>query len=71
MKLSTWFKTQIAIHRKQRELRRINEHIRWMDDQIASGQFMRKKYAERKAILSAELNALLPPHDIIEQWGRT
>lgn len=69
MTLITWIKQRLAIRRKEAELRKVNEHIRWLDDQIESGQIVRKQYMERRAILSAELNSILPADQIVRNAG--
>lgn len=69
MTIITWIKQRLAIRNKERQLKLINEHIRWLDDQIESGQLVRRQYLEQRAIISAQLNSILPPDAIVRNAG--
>ena len=69
MTLITWIKQHIAIRTKQRQLNRINEHIHWLEDQVESGQLVLRQYRDQRAIVSAQLNVLLPPDQIVRDAG--
>ncbi len=69
MTLTTWIKQQFAIRRKARQLREIDAHILWLEDQVSSGQIVLKQYREQRAMVSAQLNSILPPDQIVRNAG--